>query len=571
MRRWIGIVLLALLALFMILIAVNSRKTFKIAAESPINISDGWTINNRGVVSENQNCTYSDIGVINEKEIVLISKTLDDFGINNPCLTFYSIHSIVYVYLDHKLIYSYGKDFYDAKSVVPKRHHHISLGSNYQGKLLTISFTGSGPAAFSGLSSVFVGNRFDMLVQDIYQVKISFFSGFFMFTLGVILIILSPYLFLFHDNDTRIFFSGLISLLLGVYVMSFYGIIDLLVNNALLNTFLEYATLYNIPTAILGYLMSTFTGNEKKWFKFMFLFDVALFLLSVILHYSHLAIIYEFTPILHVVAGVQFVITAVILRNYYKNKKKDSLPGASDSENFFLVGLVIFMSLAIVDIIRYNYQKYSHGAGEPSASLTGLTYGALAFVFCLLVSYLFYNIFSKNADSMQSQIINLAYTDPLTGLSNRARCEQMINALSEEHGTYTIISLDLNKLKFVNDTLGHHEGDRLITGFSTILTECFWDANLIGRMGGDEFIVILMEDRALGVTKRIHELYALISEWNRKEQNFQYSTSYGYAYSYEVPSGSAKEVYMLADNRMYEMKREHQGLYNEEVMEDYDA
>ena len=50
----------------------------------------------------------------------------------------------------------------------------------------------------------------------------------------------------------------------------------------------------------------------------------------------------------------------------------------------------------------------------------------------------------------------------------------------------------------------------------------------------------------------------MINDWNRKEQRFQYSASYGYAYSYEVPSGSAQEVYMLADNRMYEMKREHQ-------------
>ncbi len=131
--------------------------------------------------------------------------------------------------------------------------------------------------------------------------------------------------------------------------------------------------------------------------------------------------------------------------------------------------------------------------------------------------------------------------------------------LSEERNIYTLISFDLNRLKHVNDTLGHHEGDRLLTGFSTILSECFWDANLIGRMGGDEFIVILIEEHSLNCTKRIHELYSILDEWNRKEQAFKYSVSYGYAYSYEVPSGSAKEVYMLADSRMYEMKREHHG------------
>jgi diguanylate cyclase (GGDEF)-like protein len=137
--------------------------------------------------------------------------------------------------------------------------------------------------------------------------------------------------------------------------------------------------------------------------------------------------------------------------------------------------------------------------------------------------------------------------------------------LSEDRSTYTIVSLDLNKLKQVNDTLGHHEGDRLIVGFATILSECFWDANLIGRMGGDEFIVVMTDEHALNCTKRIHELYNIISEWNSKEQSFQYSASYGYAYSYEVPNGLASEVYMLADSRMYEMKKEHRNDNRKEV------
>lgn len=223
------------------------------------------------------------------------------------------------------------------------------------------------------------------------------------------------------------------------------------------------------------------------------------------------------------------------------------------------------MLFSILDIIRYNCEKYGLVKGRNSNYLFGFTTGALIFVLSLLVSYFFYNIYSSNIDSMQSRIINLAYIDALTGLANRTRCEQMMKMLTEEHGTYAMISLDLNKLKHVNDTLGHNEGDRLLTGFATILSDAFWDANLIGRMGGDEFLVILLEDRVFNVSKRIHDLYSLINEWNNKEQMFKYSASYGYAYSYEVPSGSASEVYMLADNRMYEMKREHHN-ENKEVL-----
>ena len=105
--------------------------------------------------------------------------------------------------------------------------------------------------------------------------------------------------------------------------------------------------------------------------------------------------------------------------------------------------------------------------------------------------------------------------------------------------------------------MGHAFGDTLLKTLGKEIRTEFRVTDIIGRTGGDEFIVILLDEQASHCTKRIHEFYALLSEWNRKEQVFQYSASYGYAYSYEVPNSSAQEVYMLADSRMYEMKKEH--------------
>ena len=276
--------------------------------------------------------------------------------------------------------------------------------------------------------------------------------------------------------------------------------------------------------------------------------------------------IFEFSSFLQ---GLAFV--EAILCIYFITKASITVLRSPDfhlisSDNVFSAGLILFMILSVVDIFRYNYVKYFSKLGESSTTITFFTAGAVLLVCSLLISYLLYIIYNSNLQSMQSKISSLAFTDPLTGLANRARCEQVMDLLSQERSQYTIISLDLNKLKQVNDTLGHHEGDRLLSGFATILSDCFLDANLVGRMGGDEFIVILTEERALNTTRRIHELYSMINDWNHKEQCFQYSASYGYAYSYEVPSGSAQEVYMLADSRMYEMKREHQTDNHKEVI-----
>jgi diguanylate cyclase (GGDEF)-like protein len=325
--------------------------------------------------------------------------------------------------------------------------------------------------------------------------------------------------------------------------------------------------MYNIPTAILGYFMSISSGRLKKIFGGLFGANMLVFLSVFFFTVIGNSRIFEFSSFLQGLAFVEAIICSVIITKAAVKAFKEPDLHLISSDNVFSAGLILFMILSVVDIFRYNYSKYISHLGESSTTISFFTAGAVLLVCSLLISYLLYIIYNSNLQSMQSRISSLAFTDPLTGLANRARCEQVMDLLSQERSQYTIISLDLNKLKQVNDTLGHHEGDRLLSGFATILSDCFLDANLVGRMGGDEFIVVLTEDHALNCTKRIHEFYSTINEWNRKEQVFQYSASYGYAYSYEVPSGSAHEVYMLADTRMYEMKREHQSDDSREVIQ----
>ena len=551
---------------FITIVIIKMLDQIVVTPRSIIKINDNWTIDCKGQIIQSDDISLADVGVINELEKISVTRTLSDVGFTNVCLSFYSIHAIVDVYVNNELVYSFGQEYYDAQNSVPKKTHYIGLPEDYAGKTLQIDFIGARESSFSGISSIYLGNREDILSNEINNSVVAILVGAFLFTFSIVLIVVSPYLFIYHSKDLRILFSGLISLMLGIYIMSFYRVFDLLLDNSYMNTTLEYGSLYNIPTVIVGYLMSVYTGKTKKVFFSLFVINLALFFSAIIVHLTHIAYFTNFTATLHIVSGFEFIITVFFITKDYLSNKKDGQRNIYSADNIFVFGLIAFMVLSLVDIIRYNLYKYGSGSGETNASLIGFTFGALIFVICLMVSYLYYNIFSTNIASMQSKIKDLAFTDALTGLSNRARCEQFMQMISEEHGIYAIISLDLNRLKYVNDTLGHHEGDRLLTGFATILSDCFWDANLVGRMGGDEFIVILMEDRTLNLTKRIHELYSIISDWNHKEQVFQYSVSYGYAYSYEVPNGSANAVYMLADNRMYEMKREHHEKLDQEVV-----
>jgi diguanylate cyclase (GGDEF)-like protein len=528
-------------------------------------LNKGWTITDPQGNSFVKSLDSAHIGVVSEGETIVLQRTLEDLHIYHPCMSYFSIQAMVNVYLDDKLIYTFGYDFYENNTTVPKKINVFPLGDRYIGKELRIEVTGSKYNSFSGVSPVYVGTRPDLVAFRAVNFRTSFFSGIFLVCLGMVLIVSSPYLFIYHNKDTRILFSGLISLVLGVYILAYYGIIDALLNKPVLNTICEYTSLYNVPTAFAGYLMSSYTGKAKRIFRGLFITDVVMFLMSILLHIIHIRRFSDYTFFLHSIAGIEGLVAAVLIIHFYRIDRKTRGIRNMSADNVFLLGILIFMACSVFDVLRYNYMTYISYEGEAYVNIDGTTIGSLILMACLLISYLFFNIYSTNYDSMQSRIANLAYTDPLTGLANRARCEQMMATLSQEHTTYVIISLDLNKLKEVNDSLGHYEGDRLLTGFATILSDCFWDASLIGRMGGDEFIVIMLEDKVFNATRRIHEFYSLINEWNHKETNFSYSASYGYAYSYEVPNGSAQEVYMLADNRMYEMKREHHSKAREGV------
>lgn len=87
-----------------------------------------------------------------------------------------------------------------------------------------------------------------------------------------------------------------------------------------------------------------------------------------------------------------------------------------------------------------------------------------------------------------------ANEDALTGLSNRRHFEMelksWVNNLSEHSTEFAVLYIDLDRFKFVNDTLGHDAGDRLLISVAKMLRELTSDADLVARLGGDEFIIL---------------------------------------------------------------------------------
>src|SRR5690606_25272476 len=94
-------------------------------------------------------------------------------------------------------------------------------------------------------------------------------------------------------------------------------------------------------------------------------------------------------------------------------------------------------------------------------------------------------------------IQRLAFYDPLTGLPNRAllmdRAAQALALSARDNKETSLLFLDLDRFKMVNDSLGHHVGDGLLRSIAGRLRSCLRESDTVSRLGGDEFVVLLPE------------------------------------------------------------------------------
>lgn len=148
-------------------------------------------------------------------------------------------------------------------------------------------------------------------------------------------------------------------------------------------------------------------------------------------------------------------------------------------------------------------------------------------------------------------------TDELTGFFNRYAYEADIAKLEEGEieDEFVYVSIDVNSLKSVNDSLGHNAGDELLVGASECLKAAFGPFGKLYRIGGDEFIALIYaNDEQLAKSK--NDIEELTKNW-KGEQVQNLALSCGYITKKEQPEMTVRQMATLADRKMYEAKSEY--------------
>lgn len=170
--------------------------------------------------------------------------------------------------------------------------------------------------------------------------------------------------------------------------------------------------------------------------------------------------------------------------------------------------------------------------------------------------------YSMERHRLQKNLQNLSLIDDLTGLYNRrgflALAEQHLRMIQRK-GAALLIYLDLDDLKLINDSYGHLEGNRALIVTANVLRACFRQSDILARVGGDEFCVLMTDaaqDSTQQVRKRLQQRADFInalSSWR-----FRLSLSVGIADVPVVHQPSLDQLLRIADAHMYEEKKKKQ-------------
>ena len=159
-----------------------------------------------------------------------------------------------------------------------------------------------------------------------------------------------------------------------------------------------------------------------------------------------------------------------------------------------------------------------------------------------------------------SALRSLSLIDDLTGLYNRRGFsdlgEQYLKLARRSGRGVTVVFLDLDRFKTINDSLGHHVGDRALMKVSEILKASFRRSDLIARLGGDEFGVLALDASDESSERLIERLRERVREFNESDREaYKLSISVGMIRRESDDRVRLDELVALADEAMYEEKK----------------
>lgn len=522
-----------------------------------------WDVTINGKTYTNVTLSKFTFPMTKKGDVVILSHHMTEHykGVN-PVLQCEFIHAKVEVHMNDTLIYSYGqKDFKQGK-MLGYGVHYIEFPNDYLGKTLSITLTVSENNAFNGISSMLLGNEGTLIQESLVQNRFRLAVSMSLIVFGILMAGVSMVASIQNRAYVRLFWVALFSLLIGGWTLCNNNLIIYFTQNLKVKAYMEFLTLYAGALPLLLYFYPSVTDKTRKrgfriFYQILLAAQIVFFVFAFVMQQWNLIHLPQELNISHALMMLEVVFIILIVVDDIRCRRK--------YDRMLQIGMIAILIVILFELVQYNIQKFLvHFTGNKYTS--SVCYGALFIVVALLLDYTRNISRGLYQQAQQHLLENMAYSDELTGLSNRRKCDEVVEKLLDKDVDFTLISMDLNLLKYYNDTYGHEKGDLLLRSFASVLTEAFPEALTIARVGGDEFHVVLPDMKQEALRAALTRLLQCLYEKNEQDKELHLSTAVGCVQRSEFSKeADIRMLYQEADRRMYahkqKMKKKEPELY----------
>jgi diguanylate cyclase (GGDEF)-like protein len=177
-----------------------------------------------------------------------------------------------------------------------------------------------------------------------------------------------------------------------------------------------------------------------------------------------------------------------------------------------------------------------------------------------VVGYIVIDLVDTQRKERENELARLSITDELTQLHNRRGfyllADQLVKMADRTKTPVDIMYVDLDRLKWINDTFGHEAGDNVLVSVAAILKKMFRNSDIIARMGGDEFVVMPVGASKSGITvirERVEKAFQKHNEMHGAA--YRISISMGFSRYDPASPCSLDQLLKQADESMYRDKK----------------
>ena len=364
--------------------------------------------------------------------------------------------------------------------------HIIELKDEYAGKKITVISENIAKYQYPILEEVLIGEKGDVLLNILSGTIVSLYFIALTAILGLALIIIGILLVI---NKSTKYIADCLCLAIFTLLFDTWLICNISEIQCLIN---DKATLYSIYTFTLyTVLLPIFILLRNKCTSFTKLYD-SLFIINVLIMIINFILasttnfkLVSSSIVLHIFLSVAIILMLyTVFVEYFKHKNKTIL-------SFLLSGSIFFFCVALT-LAAYYF---------PNMKLAVIDYDffvKIAFIVFVLingVTYLQQVILASLKMSESAIYRKLAFTDLMTNLNNRSSFDHYLNTLTEEmFDSISILEVDIDGLKYVNDNFGHSVGDEMIKKVASEIKEVFGEYGKCFRIGGDEFEIIILNE-----------------------------------------------------------------------------